>query len=626
MAVACRERGPPMEHSRVRRLTGNLREPFLTTLILNMRSAMNRFKLLSGGIAASLMMLAASAAAQNPGEWTMTGRTPDLQRYSPLTQINRANVKTLKAAWTFSTGVLNGHEGNPLVIGNVMYLHSAFPNIVFALDLTKPGAPMIWKHIPSQPPEAKPIACCDLVNRGVAYHPSGKLFIELLAGDLLALDAKTGRQIWRVPHADYKTGSTMTNAPIVIKDLVIAGISGGEFGVRGRVSAFDVNSGRKLWTMYSTGPDNEVGIEGDANPNYASHRGKDLGVTTWQGDEWQRGGGTTWGWYSYDPELNLLYYSSGNPGSWNPDQRPGDNKWSMTIFARTPETGKVKWAYQMTPHDEWDYDGVNENVLVDLTIGGRPVKALVHFDRNGFGYTLDRTNGKVLVAEPFGAVNWASKVDLTTGLPVRNPTYGTTSKKNTEGICPAAIGFKDQQPSAFSPQTGWFYVPTNNICMDYEGVEVKYSAGQPYVGAIVRMYPGPGGNRGAFIAWDPKVGKPQWTIKENLAAYGGALATAGGVVFYGTMEGWLKAVDARTGTELWRFKTPSGIIGNPMTYLGPDGKQYVAVLSGVGGWAGAGVALGISPDDPTAALGAIGAFGDYLNISNAGGTLLVFGL
>src|SRR5437016_5703069 len=507
-----------------------------------MRSAMNRFKLWSGGLAASLMVLVtASAVAQGAGEWTMTGRTPDLQRYSPLTQINKANVKSLKAAWTFSTGVLNGHEGNPLVIGNVMYVHSAFPNIVFALDLTKDGAPMIWKHTPAQPAEAKPIACCDLVNRGVAYHPSGKLFIELLAGDLLALDAKTGKQLWRVPNADYKTGSTMTNAPIVIKDIVIAGISGGEFGVRGRVTAYDVNSGKEVWRAYSTGPDADVKIVGDANSNYASHRGKDLGVSTWQGDEWTRGGGTTWGWYSYDPQLNLFYYSSGNPGSWNPDQRPGDNKWSMTIF-------------------------------------------------------------------------------------VRNPEYGTTSKKNTEGICPAAIGFKDQQPSAYSPITKLFYVPTNNICMDYEGVEVKYSAGQPYVGAIVRMYPGPGGNRGRFIAWDPTIGKAKWEVKENLAAYGGALATASGIVFYGTMEGWLKAVDATTGTELWRFKCPSGIIGNPMTYLGPDGKQYVAVLSGIGGWAGAGVALGISPEDPTAALGAIGAFSDYTSMSNAGGTLLVFGL
>ncbi|HXM38273.1 MAG TPA: methanol/ethanol family PQQ-dependent dehydrogenase [Gemmatimonadales bacterium] len=596
---------------------------------------------MSGGLAAMSLVVVAAAGAQDltnpaPGQWLSTGRTYDLQRYSPLNQITTANVGTLKASWTMSTGVLRGHEGNALVVGNVMYIHSAFPNIVFALDLTKPGAPMLWKHVPDQPADAIPIACCDLVNRGLAYHPSGKLYIQLLAGELLALDAKTGKQLWRARHpdrsasgpeaTDYKSGATMTNAPIVIKDIVIAGISGGEFGVRGRVSAFDANTGRHLWTMYSTGPDAEVGIEGDANPNYASHRGKDLGVSTWQGDEWKRGGGTTWGWYSYDPTLNLLFYSVGNPGTWNPDQRPGDNKWSMTIFARNPETGKVKWAYQMTPHDEWDYDGVNENILADLTVGGRAVKALVHFDRNGFGYTLDRTTGKVLVAQPFGPVNWASKIDLTTGLPVRNAEYGTTARKNTSGICPAAIGFKDQQPAAYSPQTGLFYVPANHICMDYEGVEVKYAAGQPYVGAIVRMYPGPGGNRGRFIAWDATTGTVKWEIKEQLAAYGGALATAGGVVFYGTMEGWLKAVDARTGRVLWQFKTPSGIIGNPMTYTGPDGKQYVAVLSGVGGWAGIGVAAGIGPEDPTAGLGALGAFGDAGNYSNQGGVLTVFAL
>jgi PQQ-dependent dehydrogenase (methanol/ethanol family) len=351
-------------------------------------------------------------------------------------------------------------------------------------------------------------------------------------------------------------------------------------------------------------------------------KGKDLGVSTWQGDEWKRGGGTTWGWYSYDPELNLFYYGTGNPGTWNPDQRPGDNKWSMTIFARNPETGEAKWAYQMTPHDEWDYDGVNENILFDQ--GGR--KLLAHFDRNGFAYTIDRTNGKLVVAEKYGPVNWASKIDLTTGLPVRDAKYGTTSKKNTEGICPAAIGFKDQQPAAYSPQTGFFYVPANNICMDYEGVEVKYAAGQPYVGAIVRMFAGPGGNRGRFIAWDPMKGKQAWEIKEPLAAYGGALATAGGVVFYGTMEGWLKAVDAKTGKELWKFKTPSGIIGNPMTYVGPDGRQYVAVLSGIGGWAGIGIAAGIGAEDPTAGLGALGAFGDAGKYTTQGGVLTVFAI
>ena len=612
---------------------------------------MNRLsqKVLSAGIAASLLVaVAASANAQAArtgqwtygaaeGEWSMTGRDYSLQRYSPLKQITTANVANLKPVWSFSTGTLRGHEGNPLVIGNVMYVQTSFPNIVYALDLSKEGAPLIWKHVPNQSPDAIPIACCDLVNRGLAYHKSGKLYIQLLQGELLALDAKTGKELWKVKHLDksnagpeangYKQGATMTNAPIVIKDIVIAGISGGEFGVRGRVTAFDANSGKHMWTGYSTGPDSEVLINGDANVNYPSHKGKDLGVTTWQGEEWKRGGGTTWGWYSYDPELNLFYYSTGNPGSWNPDQRPGDNKWSMTIFARNPENGQVKWAYQMTPHDEWDYDGVNENILFEK--GAQ--KLLAHFDRNGFGYVVDRTNGKLVKAEPYGPVNWASKVDLATGVPTKDPRYGTTSKKNTEGICPAAIGFKDQQPAAYSPVTGMFYVPVNHICMDYEGVEVKYTAGQPYVGAIVRMFPGPGGHRGRFIAWDPTPGKDRnasiaWEIKEPLAAYGGALATAGGVVFYGTMEGWLKGVDQKTGKVLWKFKTPSGIIGNPMTYNGPDGKQYVAVLSGIGGWAGIGVAAGIGAEDPTAGLGALGAFGDAGQFSNQGGVLTVFGL
>ena len=613
---------------------------------------MNRItrRMLSGGLVAGMSLLAVSAHAQArsgawtrnapEGDWQMPGRDYSLQRFSPLAQVSTSNVANLKASWTFSTGTLRGHEGNPLVIGNVMYVHTSFPNIVYALDLSKEGAPQIWKYTPKNNPDAIPIACCDLVNRGTAYHPSGKIFINALQGTLVAIDAKTGKELWTAQHpatsgagteaVGYKDGATITVAPIVIKDVVITGISGGEFGVRGRVSAFDVNTGKHLWTGYSTGPDSEVLLDGDANANYASHKGKDLGVSTWQGDEWKRGGGTTWGWYSYDPELNLFYVSVGNPGTWNPDQRPGDNKWSMSIFARNPETGKVKWIYQMTPHDEWEYDGVNENVLFEK--GGQ--KLLAHFDRNGIGYTVDRTNGKVIVANAFGPINWAKNAGtstpvegvVSTGVPVKDPRYGTTSKKNGEGICPAAIGFKDQQPSAYSPITGLFYVPTNHICMDYEGVEVKYTRGQPYVGAIVRMFPGPGGHRGRFIAWDPMKGSVVWENKENLAAYGGALTTAGGLVFHGTMEGWLKALDQKTGKLLWKFKTPSGIIGNPMTYKGPDGKQYVAVLSGIGGWAGIGVAAGIGAEDPTAGLGALGAFGDAGQFSTQGGVLTVFSL
>jgi lanthanide-dependent methanol dehydrogenase len=553
----------------------------------------------------------ASTAKEEDKQWGMPNKNYAATRYSSLNAINTDNVKTLKAAWSFSTGVLRGHEGGPLVIGSTMYVHTPFPNIVYALDLTKEGAPVKWKYVPKQDPRVIPIACCDTVNRGLTYA-DGRLFQNQLDSTTVALDAETGKELWKVQQGDFRNGQTVTAAPIVIKDKVISGISGGEFGVRGFLTANDVKTGKQVWRMYSTGPESEVGFPGS--------------VETWKGDEWKRGGGTTWGWYSYDPELNLLYYGSGNPGSWNPDQRPGDNKWSMTIFARDPDTGKAKWAYQKTPHDAWDYDGINENVLVDLTIKGQQRKALVNFDRNGFSYVLDRATGELLMADPFVVVNWATGVDLKTGKPIENPEKRTSASKNTKDICPSAMGGKNQQPVAYSPRTNFFYVPTNNLCMDYEGVEVKYQAGQPYVGAIVVSHAGPGGNRGEFVAWDPTTNKKVWGVKESLANWGGALATGGDVVFYGTMEGWLKAVHAKTGEALWKFKTPSGIIGNPMTYVGPDGKQYVAVLSGIGGWSGIGVAADMSGEDPTAGLGAIGAFGDVANFSNQGGVLTVFSL
>lgn len=562
---------------------------------------------------------------KDPNQWALPGKDYALTRYSELKQITAANVKNLRPAWTFSTGVLRGHEGAPLVVAHTMYLVTPFPNIVYALDLTKPGAPVKWKYEPTQDPGTIPIACCDVVNRGAAYA-DGKIFFNQLDAHTVALDAKTGKELWKVKQGDPKQGQTITMAPIVIRDKVITGISGGEFGVRGFVTANDIKTGKQIWRAYSTGPDSEVLMSKDFSSPYPSHQGKDLGVSTWKGDEWKRGGGTTWGWYSYDPELNLLYHSTGNPGAWNADQRPGDNKWSMTLFARNPDTGEAKWAYQMTPHDAWDYDGINESVLVDLDFEGKVQKVLMHFDRNGFAYMVERATGRVLMAKPFGEVNWAKEIDLETGLPVENPEKRTKQGVNTKDICPGAMGTKDQQPVSYSPRTKLFYVPTNNICMDYEGTEVNYIAGVPYVGAIVKMHPGPGGNRGEFIAWDPVTGTKKWGIKEKWAAWSGALSTAGDVVFYGTMDGWFKAVDAKEGTELWKFKVGSGIIAAPMTYVGPDGKQYVAVLSGVGGWSGVVVAGDLATDDPTAALGAVGAFADLGKDTNKGGMLYVFAL
>ena len=469
--------------------------------------------------------------------------------------------------------------------------------------------------------------CCDTVNRGAAYG-DGKIFLHQADTTLVALDAKTGEVVWSAVDGDPKKGETGTSAPMVIKDKVLVGISGGEFGVPGRLTAYNIKDGKKVWSGYSSGPDDLTLLDPEKTTMLGQPVGKDSGTATWKGDQWKIGGGATWGWMSYDPDLNLVYYGSGNPSTWNPVQRPGDNRWSMTIFARDPDTGMAKWVYQMTPHDEWDYDGVNEMILTDLKVDGKMHKALVHFDRNGFGYTLDRETGALLVAEKYDpAVNWATGVDKETGRPQVVPRYSTDHQGedvNTTNICPAALGTKDQQPSAYSPQTGLFYVPTNHVCMDYEPFAVSYTAGQPYVGATLSMYPAPGGtNLGNFIAWDATTGKIAWSDPEPFSVWSGALATAGNIVFYGTLEGYLKAVDAKTGRELYRFKTPSGIIGNVNTWM-HDGKQYVGVLSGVGGWAGIGLAAGLTED--TAGLGAVGAYKALSNYTQLGGVLTVFTL
>jgi len=562
----------------------------------------------------------------NPASWVLANGNYANQRYSTLSQINRDNVHELQVAWTFSTGVLRGHEGGPLVIGDVMYVHTPFPNIVYALDLNDDGR-VIWKYVPKQDPDTIPVMCCDTVNRGVAYA-EGKIFLNQADTTLVALDAKTGKVLWTVVNGDPKKGETATNNPLVVKDKVLVGISGGEFGVRGHVTAYDINTGKRVWRAYSMGPDSDTLMDPDKTTMMGKPVGKDSGTATWKGDQWKIGGGTTWGWYSYDPELNLIYYGSGNPSTWNPRQRPGDNRWSMTVFARNPDTGMAKWVYQMTPHDEWDFDGVNEMILVDKPFKGQDRKLLVHFDRNGFGYTLDRVTGELLVAEKYDpAVNWATHVDMQTGRPEVVKQYSTDQQGedvNTQGVCPAALGSKDQQPAAYSPKTGLFYVPTNHVCMDYEPTRIAYVAGQPYVGATLHMYPAPGGdNLGNFIAWDAEKGKIVWSLPEPFSVWSGALATAGNVVFYGTLDGYLKAVDAETGAELYRFKTPSGIIGNVNTFM-HRGKQYIAVLSGVGGWAGIGLAAGLTED--TAGLGAVGAYRSLSNYTQLGGQLTVFAL
>ena len=561
------------------------------------------------------------------GDWAQPGRDFGLTRFSPLDQINTQTVTQLRPVWTFSTGALRGHEGNPLVVGTSLFVHTPYPNVVFALDLGKPGGPIKWRYAAPVPRGAPtlPTGCCDAGSRGLAYHGSGKLYVPLLTGELAALDAETGREIWRVRNSDWHTGATLAAAPLVVRDLVLVGVSGAEYGVRGHLTAYDALTGRQVWRGWSTGPDSDVLLDGPANSVYPSHQGGDLGQSSWPGDAWRLGGGTTSGWLSYDPELNLVFYGTDQPAPGNPSQRAGDNKWTSTIFARDASTGRVRWAYQLTPHDQWGYGGSNESILVDLTVRGSAVKALVHFDRNGFAYTIDRTNGRVLVAEKYGPVNWARAVEAISGIPELDPRYAAPaptaapsrpasppmSGASTAGICPGSLGMKFLQPAAYSPLTGQFYVPLNNLCMDLRVSGGTYAAGQLYGPARIKHLVGPGGTRGRFIAWDAATGTIGWEIKEPLAVASGALATAGGLVFYGTMEGWLKALDQRSGRELWKFKTPSGIVGNPIAFQGPDGQEYIAVLSGMGGWWG---------------LGGSGGFPDLATVTNAGGILMVFGL
>ena len=573
-----------------------------------------------------------ATAMANQNDWAIQTGDYANTRYSKLDQINASNVKKLQVAWTFSTGVLRGHEGSPLVIGDVMYVHTPFPNIVYALDLNNDGR-ILWKYEPKQDPNVIPVMCCDTVNRGVAFD-NGKIFLHQADTNVVALDAKTGKEMWKVANGDPKKGATNTATVLPVKGKLIVGISGGEFGVQCHVTAYDQETGKQIWRGYSEGPDDQTLISPTKTMSLGKPVGENSSVKTWEGDQWKTGGGCTWGWYSYDPKLDLMYYGSGNPSTWNPKQRPGDNKWSMSIWARNPDTGAVKWVYQMTPHDEWDYDGINEMPLVDQKIDGKDRKLLVHFDRNGYGYTLDRDSGELLVAQHYDpSVNWSDKVEMDKASPMYGRPYVNAKMStehngedvNSKGICPAALGSKDEQPSAFSPKTGLFYVPTNHVCMDYEPFKVSYTPGQPYVGATLAMFPAPNshGGMGNFIAWDATKGKIVWSDPEQFSVWSGALATAGDVVFYGTLEGYLKAVDAKTGKELFKFKTPSGIIGNVMTY-GHKGKQYVAVLSGVGGWAGIGLAAGLT--DPNAGLGAVGGYAALNNYTALGGSLTVFTL
>jgi PQQ-dependent dehydrogenase (methanol/ethanol family) len=570
-------------------------------------------------------MTSIAAAAETPGQWVRPAGDFSSTRYSDIAEITAERVGALTVKASFATGIAKGHEAAPLAVGGTMYLVTPYPNHVFAFDLTQGSLAVKWTFSPAPLPASQGVACCDVVNRGAAYA-DGLVVFNTLDNRTVAIDAATGTQRWATQLGDIRKGETMTMAPLIVKDKVLVGNSGGELGVRGWLTALNLQTGAVVWRAYSTGPDRDVLIGPLFKPFYPTERGTDLGVHTWPSEGWKTGGGAPWGWISYDPGLDLIYYGTGNPGPWNAEQRPGDNKWTSAIFARRPDSGEAVWAYQWSPHDLWDYDGVNEQILLDLPIGGRTRKVLVRPERNGYMYVLDRITGEVLSADPFAHITSTLGIDLKSGRPRENPRKKPALGIVTREICPAAPGAKDWQPSAYSPRTGLLYVPANNLCMDHEGLEANYIEGTPFVGASVRMYAGPGGYRGELVAWDPIARRKVWSITEKYPVWSGVVATAGDLVFYGTMDRWFKAVDARSGAVRWQYRMPSGVIGQPISYRGPDGRQYIAVACGVGGWAGAIVSGPLDSADATAALGFANAMSDLPGDTPAGGGLFIFGM
>jgi len=568
-----------------------------------------------------------AALVKDDNQWPMAAKDYANTRFSHLDEINKDNVSQLQMAWSFSLGATRGQEAAPLAVNGTVYVVAPYagphPNQVFALDIA--NGDLKWSYAPKPDPAAQGVACCDVVTRGLAYD-KGKIFLNTLDGFSVAIDANTGKELWHTKLGDINKGETITMAPVVVKGKVLVGNAGGEMGVRGWLAAVDEETGKIVWRAYSTGPDDEVLIGKDYKGPYDWLNGKDLGVKTWPPDKWKIGGGTVWGWISYDPDLNLIYYGTSNPGAWNHEQRPGDNLFGSTIFARNPDTGMAKWAYQPDPHDLWDYDEINEAVVVDLTIDNQLRKVLIHPGRDGFMYVIDRTTGKVISADAYDYVNSIKSVDLNTGRPVLNDALTPSLGKTVRNVCPAAPGAKDWQPSAWSPKTKLLYVPHQHLCMNFKTSNVGYIEGTPYVGADVDMYAGPGGYRGEFMAWDPVQRKKVWSIKEKFPVWSGALVTAGDVAFYGTMDRWFKAVDANSGEELWKFRAGSGFIGQPVTFSGSDGTQYVAIISGVGGWSGAVAAAEIDPRVRNGALGFTGAMQDLPASTVGGATLNVFAL
>jgi PQQ-dependent dehydrogenase (methanol/ethanol family) len=525
-------------------------------------------KLLMKSVAFAAALGAASLASAQ--SWPVYGGDTGNQRYSQGSQITPANVSKLNVKWALQLGSNRSQESSPILVGDTLYVTSSFgPKNVFAVN-AKTGE-VRWKWSPEMPKGVEQYACCDVNSRGVAYN-DGKIFVGRLDAKVTALDAKTGKEMWTQTVVDYTQGSVITSPPVVAKNVIITGFGGGEYGVRGALVALDQSTGKEVWRTYTV----PVGNEKNAD--------------TWKGDTGKTGGGAAWNVGSYDPKLNLVYYGTSNPGPWTAIVRGNDssdigkftNLYTASVIAMNPDTGNIVWHYQFTPHDAWDYDGVNELVFADLPVDGKTTPVIMQANRNGFFYVIDRANGKLVSAKNFVPTNWATGIDLKTGMPIEtaNNEKRPRLKKWAKDICPNLVGGKNWMPMSYNPKTGLVYIPTNNLCMDLEGVQEEYKRGQFYLGVNFDLdKPGPGGYLGGLKAWDPVAQKEVWFNKDDLPFNGGTMTTATGLVFAGDIKGMFRAMDAKTGKELWKFNTGSGISAAPISYT-LDGKQYVAVTSG----------------------------------------------
>jgi alcohol dehydrogenase (cytochrome c) len=532
---------------------------------------------LLAGISVAAMLAAGTTLAHandsilktqsDQAQWAVPGHDYGNTRFSPLNQINAENASKLQLVYSFSLASLRSNESSPIVIGNTLYVSTSWgPKYVYALDAAT-GARK-WTYEPDIPDDVLQYACCDVNNRGVSYA-DGKLFVGRLDGKLSAIDAATGKELWTSTVVDYKQGSVITSPPLVVRDKVITGFGGGEYGVRGALQAFDTNSGKLLWQTFTVPAPGEPGSD------------------TWKGDTGVHGGGAAWLVGSYDPKSDTVYWGTSNPGPWNTGVRStGDgnfgkltNLYTSSTLALDPNNGKIKWHVQHTPADAWDYDGVNELVLADVKIGGADTPVMMKADRNGFFFVANRETGKVISAEKYVFASWAKKWDVNTQRAEEDPDKRPGPGHPAKGICPNLIGGKNWQPMSYNPQTGLVYIPTNNVCMDWSVSDISYKRGVFYLGAEFPTSEGPGGFLGELVAWDPVNNKKVWSIKEDLPFNGGTLTTGGNLVFQGNLHGEFRAIDAKSGNILWKKNLGSGVGAGPITYM-VDGKQYVAVVVG----------------------------------------------